>query len=477
MLHGGLCYRAIFNYPTMNIKKSSTTLLFILVALVATAQHSVVVSGNLKMNKSRTVKLFAVNEGKTIEIASINPSKTGDFGFHFHPDYEGLYVIGTGSATNGADNYKFYFKGGDKLAVTINDSTYVLNGKLNTKENIVLTQWHNLTYSVERKSLNFMRVESTFMDFFPDFEKAIIKAKTFLNDKATGNIKFDAQIKDVIKLDLASYATTFLNSPRTAHPAIEELPDYYTSLKAEDFSKNASLIYNYPWGSRTLTSIIMVNSRQRNIKYLTGLPGLKNELSMVLSDTLKGDMTLDKAGAYKNYDDYLALKNEYGKYITTKSQKQRDMAILTLLAQLKPGDAAFNFSYPDKDGKTVTLADLKGKVVLVDVWATWCGPCIGEIPSLKKLEEEMKGKDVQIISLSTDDPKDKEKWQKMIVDKELGGMQLFAGGPGNDFSKYYKVNTIPRFLVFDKNGKIVSVDSPRPSDPKLKALLEKEIAK
>ena len=198
---------------------------------------------------------------------------------------------------------------------------------------------------------------------------------------------------------------------------------------------------------------------------------------MLQNDTLRGDVVLDKAAGYKNYDDYIALKNNYGKYILTKSQKQRDMDIVTPLAQLKPGDAALNFSYPDKDGKTVTLASLKGKVVLVDVWATWCGPCIGEIPSLKKLEEEMKGKDVQIISLSTDDPKDKEKWLKMIKDKELGGLQLWAGGPGNDFSKYYKVNTIPRFLVFDKNGKIVSVDSPRPSDPRLKALLEKELAK
>ncbi|MNE99606.1 hypothetical protein D3C80_1983100 [compost metagenome] len=60
----------------------------------------------------------------------------------------------------------------------------------------------------------------------------------------------------------------------------------------------------------------------------------------------------------------------------------------------------------------------------------------------------------------------------MINDQNLGGIQLFAGS-GNDFSKYYKVNTIPRFLVFDKQGKIVDVDAPRPSDPALKKLLEK----
>jgi hypothetical protein len=80
------------------------------------------------------------------------------------------------------------------------------------------------------------------------------------------------------------------------------------------------------------------------------------------------------------------------------------------------------------------------------------------------------------VSLSTDAEKDREKWRQMIVDEGLGGIQLFAG-QGNEFSKYYKINAIPRFLVFDKQGKIVTVDSPRPSDPALKELLLKELSK
>ena len=137
----------------------------------------------------------------------------------------------------------------------------------------------------------------------------------------------------------------------------------------------------------------------------------------------------------------------------------------------------FFCAYFNAAAQTIQPDTTKGKVVLVDVWATWCGPCKVEIPHLKKLEEEMKGKNVEIISLSTDDPKDKAKWLKMIKDENLGGTQLFAGGPSNEFSQYYKVNTIPRFLVFDKQGKIVTVDSPRPSNPELKTLLEKELAK
>lgn len=142
---------------------------------------------------------------------------------------------------------------------------------------------------------------------------------------------------------------------------------------------------------------------------------------------------------------------------------------------LNPGDPAYNFNYVDKDGKMVSMSDLKGKVVLIDVWATWCGPCTAQIPHLKKLEEEMKGKDVAIVSISVDEEKDKEKWLKMIKDENLGGIQLFAGGWG-DIGKQYQIKGIPRFMVFDKQGKIVTVNSPRPSSPELKALLEKTLS-
>ncbi|MEJ2882720.1 TlpA family protein disulfide reductase [Pedobacter sp. GR22-6] len=440
------------------------------------AQAPVEITGVLVKKRITPVKLFKVVEGKPVEISNTTPEEKGKFGFIFYPEYEGLYVIGTGTVGSPNDNYKFYFKAGDKLSVSILDSSYVLTGKLNSKENIVLTQWHDLVHPIEHKSINFMKTQSTFVDFFPVLESTTAKSKTFLNGKATGNAKFDKNIKQYMAWDLASYATNFINTPRSAHPAVEEYSPYYATLKAEDFARNTASIYAYPWGSRTLSGLVSLNSRQQNIKYLPGVEGLKNTFAFIPNDTLKGDALLDRFAGLKSYNDYKDMNDAFGKYVITASQKKKNLDILTPLLTLKPGDAAYAFAYPDKEGKTVSMASLKGKVVLVDVWATWCGPCRAEIPHLKKLEEEMKGKDVAIISLSTDAVTDKEKWLKMIKDENLGGTQLFAGGPGNEFSQYYKVNTIPRFLVFDKEGKIVTVDSPRPSNPALKALLEKTLA-
>lgn len=460
----------------MNLKRISSAAILSLFISAASAQMPVEVTGLLKREKITPVKLFKVTEGKTVEIATSVPEGKGKFGFLFYPEYEGLYVIGTGSAIAANDNYKFYFKGGEQLSLSILESGYELTGKLNSRENTLLTQWHDLVFPLEQKAVNFMKVQSTFVDFFPQLEDIAAKSKSFLKGKSTGNAKFDQQMKAYMAFDMAFYAANFINTPRSAHPSLEEWSPYYSTLKAQDFSTNASTLYRNPWGKRMLSSLVMINLRQQNVKFEGGLAGLKNSLVYLPNDTLKGDAVLDHAERYKSYNDYKELIDTYGKYVITKSQKKRNMDILAPLALLKPGDAAFKFSYPDKEGKTVTMDDLKGKVVLVDVWATWCGPCKAEIPHLKKLEEEMKGTDVSIVSISVDEAKDKDKWLKMIADDDLGGTQLFASGWG-DLAQYYKITGIPRFMVFDRQGKIVTVDSPRPSSPELKALLEKTLAK
>ena len=113
---------------------------------------------------------------------------------------------------------------------------------------------------------------------------------------------------------------------------------------------------------------------------------------------------------------------------------------------------------------------------MVDVWATWCGPCRKEIPYLIKLEEEMRGKDVVFIGVSVDEKKDHQAWLDVLDKEGLEGIQLFASG-WSQIVKDYKIKGIPRFMVFDRQGKVVTIDSPRPSDPRLKALLDAELEK
>lgn len=143
------------------------------------------------------------------------------------------------------------------------------------------------------------------------------------------------------------------------------------------------------------------------------------------------------------------------------------------LIGLRKGDPSPGFNYPDQNGKNVSLEDLRGKYVYVDVWATWCAPCKMEIPYLKQMDEDYQGKDIEFVSLSIDKIEHKEKWLKMIEEENLGGIQLLADKDfSSEFVMAYNITGIPRFILIDKEGKIISSNAPRPSNPGLREILD-----
>ena len=139
------------------------------------------------------------------------------------------------------------------------------------------------------------------------------------------------------------------------------------------------------------------------------------------------------------------------------------------LASEKPSPV-FN-NYENAKGGTTSLSDLKGKFVYVDVWATWCRPCIGEIPVLKELQNKFKGKNIEFVSISVDE--NREAWLKMIKEKELKGVQLLSDKSfDSQFVREYGITEIPVFILLDKEGKIINANAPRPSDPEIEKILE-----
>jgi len=140
------------------------------------------------------------------------------------------------------------------------------------------------------------------------------------------------------------------------------------------------------------------------------------------------------------------------------------------MAKLKGTPSPKFTNYENYNGGTTSLDDLKGKFVYIDVWATWCGPCKVEIPHLKEVEKEFHDKNIAFVSISVDKEGAHEAWKKMIAEKEMGGIQLFAGTDFK-FTEEYQIDGIPRFILIDDKGNIVNPDAPRPSNPKLKEIL------
>lgn len=133
------------------------------------------------------------------------------------------------------------------------------------------------------------------------------------------------------------------------------------------------------------------------------------------------------------------------------------------------GNSIPDFQLQDKEGKYVSLSTLKGNYVFIDCWASWCGPCRGEIPKLKQLEEKFAGKDIVFVGVSCDENKDK--WLEALKSLKLDGIQLLDVTRGK-FSRFFKIKGIPRFILLDKEGKILRAVMSRPSNPQTEKYLE-----
>lgn len=116
------------------------------------------------------------------------------------------------------------------------------------------------------------------------------------------------------------------------------------------------------------------------------------------------------------------------------------------------GNPAPNFKFVTDKGKKTDLDAYKGKILVLDFWASWCGPCRGEVPNLKKYYEQFKGKDVEFLSVSID--ADKEAWKKALKEEQMPWKQGWVEDAGKNVMQTYQFGGIPFILVIDKDGKL-----------------------
>lgn len=151
----------------------------------------------------------------------------------------------------------------------------------------------------------------------------------------------------------------------------------------------------------------------------------------------------------------------------TKGQSQKELANTS--------------EYPiltDIKGNQFNFAKYKGKVIYVDFWASWCGPCRQEFPFSKKIHAsltEKQKKNIVFLYISIDD--DPENWKNAVEKLQLdnGDHGFSEGGWASDVVRRYQINGIPRYMIIDKSGNIVQMDAVRPSNPATLEILLKLI--
>lgn len=163
---------------------------------------------------------------------------------------------------------------------------------------------------------------------------------------------------------------------------------------------------------------------------------------------LMTNQTLDEVQAF--YDNLTDRVKKSAPGVALK-QKMEDMQ------QVNIGGMAPNFELTTPDGKKLSLYDLRGHIVLLDFWASWCGPCLAEVPNLKAIYEKYHGKGLEILGVSLDEKE--AAWKGAIERKGLTWQHVSSlKGWKCPVAQRFKVTGIPRMYIIDAQGKIIAQD-------------------
>ena len=198
-----------------------------------------------------------------------------------------------------------------------------------------------------------------------------------------------------------------------------------------------------------------MKSKPQIVHYL--LYKIKSDKVTRNKDSLKHQLnTFAKAG-FPNQ----LFTNYYSEYLRSESLKSSTEASLVTL-----------------QGDSVTLrskmALLKGRYVFVDIWASWCAPCFGQMPYLQKVKEELKNENIAFLSLSADNEEQHAAWLAAAKKESLDNGELdfrFRKGFKNTYLEVNKITSIPRYMLFNTNGEVIDSDFIQPSNPKFKGQL------
>lgn len=428
----------------------------------------VLYSGNIKNSNEAIIRIENNDKSFQKEVAI---DANGNFKDTLYINRSGTYFYQIGRSYS-----TFFLKDGYDLTLSIDANNFYKSTKYTgngSEINNYIVARGTLMSKLIGDSKTFFLVPID--DFLAKIEKNKKAGEALLESSGLTGEDKDLQQK-IIEYN---YLLTRNNYDKFNHYHTKKHPklpvDYYNPIKEMNMDDEEA--YNNIQNYRALITdswrlhLKEAQSKNPNLSVIshveTQIKGIKSsKIKDLIVSMLFKQMTLKNKNYETDYPKIMGL-------LSDEKMKEKLTKKYESVNYTKPEMTAPSFNYENYKGGTTSLKDLKGKLVYVEVWATWCGPCIKEMPALTQLIKDFKGQDIEFVSISIDSKNDYEKWRKMVPKKNVGGMQLYADkGLKSDFMKAFSVGLIPRSILLDKEGKIITSKAPRPSAENTKSYIE-----
>lgn len=363
--------------------------------------------------------------------------------------------------------FNLYLNPGDDISIAVKNNKIVLSGKGSEFNQFYLDM--SLQYT-------FKGVKETYQAAYTNRIKAInackipevVKNKKILIGQTQGEY-LDAIFGEYIRAKIV--------------PPEIPLPKIQDSNFDIPFTPELSGYYNW---TGLLNELLFVKVAAGNLKVQNSNTWLADFANTLSNQTLKEAYIVEVINTIYEAKDLVTIHDLAKVALPLVKAKSNVEKINTTLQKAKedplfnnalPGTDLSAITFKKPDGSNASIADYKGKIIFIDIWATWCAPCIAEMPFLKQIEHDMAGQDIVFLSLNgnTEDTP----WLSYLEKHKPTGEQLWMpGGTNGPFFKQIGPTGIPRFVIIDKAGKMLNPKSYlRPSDPILSTYLNDLVKK
>ena len=447
---------------------TSILIIFIFTIFSCGKDSSIQISGTINNSSHDSIIISGPNLKKTIKINDI-----GSFIDEINLPTN-KYTL-----THGKEKIQIFIKSGQDISILFDCKKF--------KESIVFegNSSHENNYLKSKQK----KIDDNPIDFTALYS---LEEEAFLNkinNTKTSDIHFTNSFdNDVVKLDKKLKSIEEKEANYTYLLSLQRYPVYYKfyAKKEPKFSDSFLTPLNELNYVNNNDYVVFQSYKSLVLAHFFNQEKLSNNIQTHFSDLLQANAPNIKKDVVSQGKYYLSASSEnnellYNSFIEMSNDSTQTAELTDIYNKrqlIKKGMKSPEFfDYENYKGGTTSLSDLRGKYLYIDVWATWCGPCIAQIPASKKMEKLYHDKNIEFVYISID-VRDRpvhnyDKWREMIEEKSLGGVQLFADNAWDSkFTKAFVINSIPRYLLIGPDGNIISGDAPRPSDQKLVELFD-----